>query len=316
MRQRLHQEAMAATKIQQWWQCILAQVYFIRLRASVPLVQSLERRRVALQASRKRKNAVIVLQGQWRICAARRLRTQLANDLERRVRESNASELIQGLLVKHLMVLRHQHVECESLMIEDILSDEEEEEDLVAQTSLPAGSDPVSISTTSETASAALDAAPTQDTDSNQELVPARDIDSQPSASLEPKEDARPPTPSAESVSVSVYRAAQLRRRAQKQASSQDDTGARRSKSCASSSRNSRAVKGKKKSIAHDYLPTKKSYWHYDSRKLQLVPVLQRWAKRQLKIKRTTLAIVKIQSAWRIYRAQSQLISAYLMRQW
>jgi len=131
VRIRIHQQTATTIKLQSWWRGIWYCFYFQALKESVVLVQSLERRRVSRRARKERRNAVLLLQGQWRVCVAKRLRNQLARSLERQICKSHASALIQNLLVKHLTKLRQQHVECESLITGESPSDEmdENEED-------------------------------------------------------------------------------------------------------------------------------------------------------------------------------------------
>ena len=315
VRKYLNKNAMAAIEIQHWWKSILARAYFLKLTASVPLVQSLERRRAARQSLLRRKNALLVLQGQWRVYIARRERQQLAAALEKRIRESNASALIQGMLAKHVTVLRQQHVECESLIVEEVPSVDEEDDDSMNWIDISA--DTKVLSSCSQQASAHI--LSTSDPPEIAQSLLEKAVGSTSLSLSECKEESRSSSqpPLVESMSVSIYQAAQRRRRAQKhQEISQVSTVAPRSKSCTAPSRKSLAGDLKSTSIVHAYLPSKKHYWHYDSQKLQLVPFLQKWAREQLRMKRCTQAIVKIQSIWRLFRAQSLFVSTNLLRQW
>ena len=314
VRKHVSKNTMAAIEIQQWWKCILARAYFLKLRASVPLVQSLERRRAAHQLLLQRKHALLVLQGQWRVYVARRERQQRADALEKRIRESNASALMQGMLAKHVTVLRQQHVECESLIIDEVPSVDGEDDakdwiDISESTNV--------ISSFQQQVSASIVAA--SDVPEAALPVPMKQEESMSMDAPVKAEGSRSSSlpPLVEPVSVSIYQAAQRRRRAQKyQAISQDSAVAPRSKSCTASPRKTLARDLKNTSIVHAYLPSKKNYWHYDSQKLQLVAFLQQWARERLRIKHSTQAIVKIQSIWRFFRAQSLLVSTNLLRQW
>jgi hypothetical protein len=137
-----------------------------------------------------------------------------------------------------------------------------------------------------------------------------------------------PESPSSASASATFFRAAQARRRALKAAPgdatqgqrvrslSNSRTQNRKGNDSAMATRSRSSTPSKYKSIAYEYLPTKKTYWSYDPRKLEKVPVLQRWARQQLQHRRRRHALIGIQCAWRTYRAQFHLISSCLLKEW
>ena len=302
----------AAREIQKWWQHMQLRAYYLQLRESVPVVQSMERRRAAVHKFCMLKHAVLVLQGKWRIKTAKDTRRRLVSDLERRACESNASALIQRMLLKHQSVIRHQHLECNSLMLDGCSSGEvnnDTETDAVEMRFSEA---------TTSLVSAHADAVP-----SSEIITYAEDTTSPSVASCNegPKEKLCLSTTEPETIaSGPLYRAAHLRRRAQKKQEVPLEDATRdklRSKShSASTSRQYQSTKSAASSIVSNYLPAKKKYYHYDLQKLQLIPSLQRWARKQLEFKANNRASVKIQSAWRVYRAHSHLISKHLIRQW
>jgi hypothetical protein len=327
---RKHQRHLvsAALVIQRWRSYVSQRLYYLKLRGSVFILQSLERRRVAIQVVRKKRNAAVLIQGRWRVRCAKTRRIELAAELKLRICESNASTTIQTQLRKHLTSIRQQRVRCLRVMVEEALADEMD--------SMKQGSsvDTLSIGCLEESLTDEIvhqdetnrghepDACDVVSADHDDAKVPLSIVtDVQPESAPEPK----PPSPP--SGAVALYRAALRRRRALKQTSPTEthESGLR-----PILSPRRRNVEGKDsfvlrdgpssprkvKSIAYEYLPTKKTYYHCDAHKMSVIPTIQRWATKQLRERRLHRASLKIQCYWRIYRSQFHLLSSYLLKEW
>jgi hypothetical protein len=317
-RQRQRYLVSAASVIQRWWNYVAQRLHYLKLRGSAFILQSLERRRVAIQVVREKLNAALVIQGLWRVRCAQILVTERAAELERRLRESNASMTIQTQLRKHITSIRQQRVRCLRIMVEEALADEmdsmkqDSSEDALSFDCSPTYEESVQQEATNRGHE------PDHD-DARAPLCTVTDV--QKEAASEPE----PPSPP--SGAVALYRAALRRRRALQQTPPTDtqESGLR-----PITSARKRNVEGKDsfvvregpgthrkvKSIAYEYLPTKKTYYHYDAHKMALIPVIQRWATKQLLERRLHRASLKIQSSWRIYRSQFHLLSSYLLKEW
>jgi hypothetical protein len=117
-RKKLKKLSGNAKTIQQWWRDVSQRLFYLRLRGSTLIIQSLQRRRRAIQQLQRKRKAVIVLQSCRRVYLAKRKRLELIRLREKRINESNASSLIQGMMIKHNAVLRTDIVDCKSLMVE------------------------------------------------------------------------------------------------------------------------------------------------------------------------------------------------------
>ncbi|CAB9498390.1 asp (abnormal spindle) homolog, microcephaly associated (Drosophila) [Seminavis robusta] len=305
--------------IQWWWRNIAQRLFYIRLRGLTIIIQSLERRRVAIKAAQEIRGSAATIQSLWRMRCAKRQRKMLEEDLEKRIRESNASKLIQFHLRKHIKVIRQQRVECVSLMVEEINDGVETlSGDSSTSESISSDHPPDLILSADSLEENPSDEAGEAD-EEKRKVTPNED-------KLAPTEDSAKPLehdekPSVSSASASLFRAAQLRRRALKQPVSNvpQDTVAR---SVLAHRRKNLGIKEgtvpprKYKSIAYEYLPTNKTYWTYDSHKLARIPIIQRWAKKRMREKLLWRSSVNIQCAWRINRSQFELISLYLLKEW
>lgn len=328
-RKRQRHLVSAASVIQRWWNYVSQRLHYLKLRGSVFILQSLERRRVVIKVAREKRNAAVVIQGLWRVRCAKFRRTELAAELERRILESNASATIQTQLRKHLTSIRQQRVRCLRIMVEEALADEmdsmnqDSSEDTLSLDCLEESpADEVVVQQDETTRGHETDACDPVSTDRDDAKVSLSIVtDVQQEAAPESK----PPSPP--SGAVALYRAALRRRRALKQTSPTEtqESGLR-----PITSPRKRNVEGKDslvvrdgpgtprkvKSIAYDYLPTKKTYYHYDAHKMASIPVIQRWATKQLRKRRLHRASLKIQCSWRIYRSQFHLLSSYLLKEW
>lgn len=346
-RKKLQRVAERATVIQNWWRNVLQRLYYLRFRGSILILQSLLRRQKALQEYQRRFNAVLVIQRQQRVCIARLKRQKAVEEREKRIRESDASLLIQGLMMKDLKVLRQQRVECISLMVEETPSDEVElldDDDAAELATTPSGEKNQQSGQEAEKrshekisemdqlhgseggtinqASCAEQAPRTlrwsyYEASCQEDAMVATDTatpsgeDHQPPVSSSAVAHPLPQTPTPDSASRALYRAAKLRRQARSSSrcreqhiASLDTTTPERTQSC------------RYRSIAYEYLPAKKTYWALDEKKAAKVPVLQRWARRQLEQRSRRSAAIGIQCAWKTYRAHFYLISGCLLKQW
>lgn len=346
-RKKLQRVAERATVIQLWWRNVLQRLYYLRFRGSILILQSLLRRQKALQEYQRMVNAVLVIQRQQRVCIARLKRQKAVEEREKRIRESDASLLIQGFMMKDLKVLRQQRVECISLMVEETPSDELElldDDDTAELARTPSDERNQQNGQEAEKCSheiiservqqhgpegATTNHAPCTEQAprtlrwsyyeaSCQEATlvvtdtttPGKE-DHQPSVSTSAVAHPLPQTPPLDSASRALYRAAKLRRQARSSSrcrgqhmASLDTTASERTQS------------GRYRSIAYEYLPAKKSYWALDEKKAAKVPILQRWAKRQIEQRTRRRAAIGVQCAWKTYRAHFYLISDCLLKQW
>lgn len=325
-RKKLQQMSQNAGVMQKWWRDASQRLFFVRLRGSILILQTWERKRQVLQTFQRKLKAVLAMQGLWRVYVAKLKRQELIAEREKTIRATFASTLIQGMMIKKHHVLRTKRVECNSLMVEEAVSDDMETCDCNTQIPVErilSGEIGGDSSLMSQDASPSP-VSPTEDSNHLHGVEGHAEAHEGASPTLISPSTVLCIPPKPHSASAALYRAAQARRRAMKAEPSQAQKVRSSSNSRRQSQRSNEMTLGRSKlstpckynSIAYQYLPTKKTYWSYDAVKLAKVPVLQRWTRQQILQNRKRHSSSRIACAWRMYRAQFHLISSCLLKEW